>query len=415
VNRLLSRKKSHLLQTILWAGGTILTAVAMILSPQGTFQAALRGLEMWWHIVVPALFPFFIIAEMLLASGVVHFFGVLLEPLMRPLFNVPGTGAFVLAIGYTSGAPIGAIMTAKLRKENLCTRLEAERLIAFTSNASPLFMLGAVAVGMFHDPALGSLIAGSHYLANLCLGLCFRFYGKREAPSYGSPFPKTGIFRTAIATLTKTQTANYRPLGKLLGEAIGNSGRTLVTIGGFIIIFSVILQILSTIGFLQLISNTLRHALFFWNLDPHLANAMAHGLFEMTIGTKLATETVTPLRDQLLVTTLILGWAGLSIHAQVASVISHTDISINPFIIARLGHGLLAGFFATWLYHPTRTVFLNLAPLPLLKTPIYPASYFSFIAGSLFFAAMILIGLSILSGCCYLITKIHLIWLRVIR
>ena len=45
-----------------------------------------------------------------MGMGVVHFIGVLMEPLMRPLFNVPGTGAFVLAMGIASGYPLGAAL-----------------------------------------------------------------------------------------------------------------------------------------------------------------------------------------------------------------------------------------------------------------------------------------------------------------
>ena len=50
--------------------------------------------------------------------GVVHMMGVFLEPVMRPLFNVPGTGSFVMAMGLASGFPIGAILTAELRSRN---------------------------------------------------------------------------------------------------------------------------------------------------------------------------------------------------------------------------------------------------------------------------------------------------------
>ncbi|HBT20036.1 MAG TPA: hypothetical protein DEA47_01495 [Peptococcaceae bacterium] len=89
----------------------------MILFPKEIFQASLRGLEAWWSTVVPALFPFFITSELLLGLGAVHFMGILLEPIMRPLFNVPGNGAFVVAMGYTSGAPIGTLLTVELRKK----------------------------------------------------------------------------------------------------------------------------------------------------------------------------------------------------------------------------------------------------------------------------------------------------------
>ena len=94
------------------------------------------------------LLPFFVFSHVLIGLGVVHFLGVLLEPIMRPLFNVPGTGSFVLAMGLASGFPLGAVLTNKLRQDRLCSKVEAERLLSFTNTADPLFMFGAVAVGM---------------------------------------------------------------------------------------------------------------------------------------------------------------------------------------------------------------------------------------------------------------------------
>ena len=74
------------------AGLVVLVALSMILLPEPSFKAAERGLTVWWEIVLPALLPFFIAAELLMGMGIVHFMGVFMEPLMRPLFNVPGIG-----------------------------------------------------------------------------------------------------------------------------------------------------------------------------------------------------------------------------------------------------------------------------------------------------------------------------------
>ena len=54
-------------------------AVAIILYPQPVFQAAARGLDAWFNIVIPALLPFFIISQIFMGLGVVNFLGVLLE------------------------------------------------------------------------------------------------------------------------------------------------------------------------------------------------------------------------------------------------------------------------------------------------------------------------------------------------
>ncbi|MDU2065610.1 MAG: hypothetical protein E6713_12350 [Sporomusaceae bacterium] len=67
--------------------------LAMVVYPKEAFESAVMGLNLWWNVVFPALLPFFVLSEILMGFGIVHFIGVLLEPLMRPLFNVPGVGA----------------------------------------------------------------------------------------------------------------------------------------------------------------------------------------------------------------------------------------------------------------------------------------------------------------------------------
>ena len=129
-------------RAILWlaAGATVLT-VGMVLYPELAFQGALRGLRIWWFVVFPALLPFFIAGQILMGLGVVHFLGVLLERLMRPLFNVPGAGAFVVAMGLASGYPIGAVLTGKLVRDGTLHPAEGERLLGFCNTADPLFTL----------------------------------------------------------------------------------------------------------------------------------------------------------------------------------------------------------------------------------------------------------------------------------
>jgi len=78
------------------AFGAVFVTIAMVQYPKVAFDAAITGLNLWWNVVFPSLVPFFILSEILMGLGVVHFIGILLEPLMRPVFNVPGIGAFAI-------------------------------------------------------------------------------------------------------------------------------------------------------------------------------------------------------------------------------------------------------------------------------------------------------------------------------
>src|SRR5699024_4157942 len=115
-------------------------------------------------------------AYLFMCFSVLKFICVLFEPIMRPLCNIPGIGSFAWMIGVASGYPSGAKISAMLRKRRQISRIEAERLISFTNTASPLFIFGALAVGLFHRAELGIIIAASHYAGNILVGFVMRFY-----------------------------------------------------------------------------------------------------------------------------------------------------------------------------------------------------------------------------------------------
>lgn len=346
---------------IIFSLGALTLVLGMITQPKIVYQGALTGLNLWWNIVFPSLLPFFIVSEILLSLGIVNFMGVLLEPVMRPLFNVPGTGSFVLAVGYTSGYPIGAMITAKLRSQRLCTRLEAERLMAFTNNSSPLFMLVAVSVGMFNNPQLGPVIAIAHYAANLTLGFLLRFYGRGDPEIVNLPPTRESTLKRAFAEMFAVYQKDRRSLGKILSDAVRSAVQNLFNIGGFIILFAVLIQLLTAAGFIQFLAQKLSFVLTPFGFSDAILPALASGLIEMTIGTKLASEAAAPLQQQVLTASMILAWSGLSIHAQAASMIAETDIRMLPFILTRIAHAVLAAIYTYVLFNLLSPVARTLA------------------------------------------------------
>lgn len=340
------------LKTLLLSFSVTVMAVSLISFPKEAFEASIRGLNMWWEIVFPSLLPFFIMSEMLIGFGVVNFIGVLLEPLMRPLFKVPGVGGFVMAMGMASGFPAGAKLTARMRIEGQLTRGEAERLVSFTNSSNPLFIFGAVSVGFFQNPKLGGILALSHYLGNIFVGIVMRFHGGAEK-SRRSATKKKFILRTAFSVLHRTRIKEKRPIGKLLGDAVTSSIQTLLMIGGFIILFSVInklLYLLHITSFLAKIIETLLSSLSF---PKSLSIPLISGLFEITLGSKMTSQAQSAsLLQQVMITSFILGFSGFSVQAQVASILAQTDIRFKPFFLARIIHGIMASLFAFLLWKP---------------------------------------------------------------
>ncbi|MCL6638025.1 MAG: sporulation integral membrane protein YlbJ, partial [Alicyclobacillus sp.] len=278
--------------------------------------------------------------------------GVLLEPLMRPLFSVPGIGAFALSMGLAAGYPMDAVITARFRESKMCTRVEGERLLAFTNTADPLFMISAVAVGMFKAPVLGPLIAIAHYISAFIVGVSFKLWGRRSnEESVQEQAPQPGnLFVRAFREIARARQEDGRPFGKLLRESVTESMMTLFMICGFIVFFAVMIEILHLSGILALLGMPLRLVYHLMGVDPSLVNPTLAGLLEIDIGSAQAAVVNAPLLQRVAVVSGIIAWSGLAVHAQVASVITHTDIRMSPYFLARFAHGVLAAVLTIVLW-----------------------------------------------------------------
>lgn len=408
------KNKDLLFKTYLTAVMAVFITIFLVCFPEHAFEAAVNGLNIWWNIVFPALLPFFICAEILMGSGVVHFMGVLLEPFMRPIFNVPGEGSFVMAMGLASGFPIGSLLTTRLREQNLCTKIEGERLMSFTNTADPLFMFGAVAVGMFGNPGVGATIATAHYLSSISVGLIMRYYGKKEK---ALPYKYGGkIISRAFTALYEARQKDGRPLGQLTGDAIKNSINNLLLIGGFIILFSVIINVLKVLGVIGVLAAIITRILSPTGMHPELVPSLINGFFEVTLGCQQAGSvgTAIPLVQKTMAASAIIAWSGLSVHAQVASIISKTDLSIIPFFAARLIHGLLAAIYTLLFMKPVQNVFSSLnVPVFLYTQP--QSSPLFWLERLIFFSSKIMVFILILfiiSIIVYLYSRVTIVYQR---
>ena len=223
----------------------VLFAISLVLFSSSNLYAAQNGLCLWATSVIPSLFPFFVATELLSYTNIVSVLGRCFNKLMKPLFNVRGEGSFAFLMGIISGYPVGAKIACNFRESNDCTKEECERLLAFTNNSGPLFIIGTVGIKMFGSSTIGFLLFVTHILACISVGICFRFWKCKTSESYlGS-----NNFKKAISK-NRVRLSN---LGEVISKSITSSISTILTIGGFIVIFSVIISILKHSNFIILL------------------------------------------------------------------------------------------------------------------------------------------------------------------
>lgn len=346
--------------------------VLMVAYPHSSLNAGLRGLAIWWDVLFPSLFPFFVISELLLGFGIVHFIGALLNPLMQPLFRVPGCGGFVAAVSCASGYPIGAKLTAKLWEQRWITRVEGERLVAFTTSSDPIFLIGAVSVGFFHHPEIALVLGAAHYGGVLIIGLLMRFHGTRsrdadihsvqpepasrstsDVKTSTSPAQQPGQLRQALYAMHAARLEDGRPLGELLRQAIASSLRLIIVVGGLVVFFCVILEALTNSGLMSGLHWLTSSLLTAFGLPPTLTDSIVGGIFEVTLGAQAAGEaTGAALPFKVATAAFVLSWGGLSVHAQVASILNMTNLRYMPFLLARAAHGIISALLALLLWRP---------------------------------------------------------------
>lgn len=327
----------------------IILIIGIVIFPNDSILAAKNGINIWVNILIPSLLPFIIGANLIVSIKVVDIIGALINPITQFIFNVSGKSALVFVISAISGYPVGARLASDLRLNKDISTFEGQRLVSFCSTSGPLFIIGAVAVGMLNNASLGYLMLICHYLGAISVGLIYRNYGKEKRSKHH------GSIVNNIKNLLNS-TGDQKGFFISFGNAVVSGVNTLLAVGGFVIIFSVVFKILSLFQVIDFISYILCFLFSSFGLTKEICSAFISGLFEITIGCNNITS-VSCLSEAVKASlcSFIIGFSGLSILAQCCSFIAKTDIKTNIYIVNKFLHGILAGIYVFLLYPFSKT------------------------------------------------------------
>lgn len=291
-------------------GTAVLLFIALVCFSARAAEGARQGLSLCANTLAPSLFPFFVLSNLLTSLGLPDLLGQRLEPLARRLFRVSGCGTQAFFLGISGGYPLGASVTAELRRNRQISQGEAQQLLAFCNNSGPAFILGAVG-GVFDSPRAGILLYATHVLAALCVGLVFRRESD-NAPGKPPPPPPVPVPVS---------------FGQAFPVAVSRALNTTVTVCGYVVLFSALLNLFELpAGF-----------------SP-LTKAMLAGFLELGSGiAALRGLSLTPLH--LAAAAFLLGWGGVSVHLQTLGITADTDIKCARHLLGRALCGVFAGIF----------------------------------------------------------------------
>ena len=333
-------KKNHIyifkIKELLLPFILIAFTTCLVIFSNSNLSAAKSGLVLWANSIVPSLFPFFVATELLSHTNFTYYLGKILNRFMKPIFNVRGEGSFAFIMGIISGYPIGAKIAANFRENNICSKEECERLLSFTNNSGPLFIIGTIGISMFGNSTIGFLLLITHLLASITVGIVFRFwkYNVKYSSSKSSSY------------VSSKDNISFSNLGGIIGNSISSSINTILLIGGFVVLFSVIISILQTSQLLGVLSNCFKPLFSLLNIPAEFSNGLISGILELTNGLSIISNIpVKKLSINIIIASFLLGLGGISILLQVWSTISKTDLSIKPYILGKILHACFSAFY----------------------------------------------------------------------
>ncbi len=278
-----------------------------------------EGLSLCVRTVIPSLFPFMVISDLLVSGGAISFLGRILERPCRALFGVSGEGGCAVLLGALCGFPIGARSAVNMYDTGKISRRELERLLTFSNNPSSAFIISAVGISLFGARELGVRLYAMTLLSSLAVGIAqniiFRARGKNISPSSENAPRIVCSKKFGIGDFT---------------EAITSSALALFKVCAFVVFFTAFLGTLSSAVDSFAVSQELRAIIF--------------GVFEMTGGMAQAAE-VSSAKWAKMIAGFVSGWSGLSVHFQIMSLCADRGVSFKPYFAAKIAQGILCALF----------------------------------------------------------------------
>ncbi len=281
------------------------------------------GLSVCGEVVIPSLFPFMVLANMILATGASDVLGKPLSFITCPIFRLPKVTAAPIFLSYISGYPVGASIAARLHKQNRISRDDAERMLTFTVNSSPAMAIFAVGLGMLGSIRYGVILYCTHAASSFITGIIFTrlILKNRKDTAHCSFSRKAGkkLNNTTNSNRTKTnklykntclpQKVNF---ADVFVNATADAASAMINICGCVILFAGITSALSNCAWLA-------------------------AILEVTVGCRYASEFGLPL------VAAVLGFGGLSVIFQILTL---SNGLIRPLVLlaSRLTHSLISYF-----------------------------------------------------------------------
>ena len=267
------------------AAALSVTALLIIFS-KFVRKSILASLGLCLKVLIPSLFPFFVLSGMMADLGLDALFG---------------TSRGIFLLGTVCGYPLGTRAVCDAFREGRLTKKQSCRLLSCTANASPAFLIIAVGQTVLGDTVKGIILFAAQFIVSLTLFLLTAPKGERSAASRS-------------VSLTETLMRNVR---------------TSVAQTGVVTAMTILFGIAADAAAVVL---------------PSPANAVAAGMIEITHGVSLITPDLSPLALG-----MIIGASGLCVWTQCLYFLHDAHLPARPLFfgkaVSAVGVAMIYGMY----------------------------------------------------------------------
>lgn len=285
-------------------------AVFLIKFRSVAVEGAMSGLDISLNVILCCVFPFMVISAMFVSTSLCGALGSLLGRGVRRLFGLTESGVGVVLLGLCGGCPSGAFAACELYEKGIISQNEAKKLILYTNNATPAFIIGYV----------GSFLGGERFgvycwVCAVCASLlCGILNRGKELPTETEHKTRNDGFITAFV------------------NAVSSSAKNTVVICGFVIFFSVAASCLSVLGL------------------PSYISAALYGITELTGGVQALCGLLGGGRLACSVLCAVCCFSGFCVYSQVYAVCKSSGVPTKLYLPAKLLQSAL-GFLLSFAFY----------------------------------------------------------------
>lgn len=287
----------------------------ILLFPVQSFEGAKSGLNLWFYTIIPTLLPFIILTNLMITLNATDGISLLLSPLTKTTLKISKQGNYAIIIGMLCGYPMGAKSVNDLVTHNKVSKTEGQYLLSFCNNVSPMFIISFIVNTTLKSPESLVKILLILYGAPILSAILFNYF-----------FRKKTYYTRELQTKSKNETnIDF----SLVDSCIINSFETIVKLGGYIILFSIIS----------------RFFVYFISFNDYIKSIII-GFIEITNGIHYTGSSHLPEAAKILNICIMTSFGGFCALAQTGSVIKESGLSIFKYLLCKMINSLIAFILA---------------------------------------------------------------------